>query len=262
MLVSLASLAVVHRSMCPTSVHEWITYVAQVSELTASQVNKAGQRIRRHFRGEDVDAERLWTAVDVLVAFRAEHARPLAGANMGLRSAVRSAGLPVQVSQRLKRIPTIVDKLKREPTLPLSRMQDIGGCRAVVPDLGGLREVESRMTNRRSKARELVTVYDYIEHPRSSGYRGVHLVMRYLGRSIEIQLRTPYMHRWALEVERLTDRYGQDYKGGWDETVSPYLALVSEAMAAEETGVPVPETLAQEIERQRILSIEYLGGRQ
>lgn len=230
-------------------------------DLSASQVNKAGKRIRRHLRGEPVPLEQLSLAFDILVAFRAEHARPLTGANMGLRSAVQAEGLPIQVSQRLKRVPTMIDKLRRQPTLPLSRMQDVGGCRAVVPNLASLRSVQERLTNRPTRARSLISVDDYVTTPRASGYRGVHVVMNYLGRSVEIQLRTPYMHRWALEVERLTDRYGEDYKAGWDVTINPYLALVSQAMALEEVGTPVGEGLAHEIDTQRILSIGYLQGR-
>ena len=35
----------------------------------------------------------------------------------------------------MKRVPTIIDKLLREPTLLLSRMHDIGGYRALLPTL-------------------------------------------------------------------------------------------------------------------------------
>jgi len=48
---------------------------------------------------------------------------------MGLRSVVGTEGCTVEVTQRLKRVPTIVDKLRREPTMQLASMQDIGGCR-------------------------------------------------------------------------------------------------------------------------------------
>lgn len=230
-------------------------------DLTASQVNRAGQRIRRHVRGEGENPEQLYAALDTLVAFRALHAGPLQTATMGLRSTVNSEGLPVQVSQRLKRVPTIIDKLVREPTLALSRMQDIGGCRAVLPSIAGIRAVQSRLEARPTRVREFVSVSDYIASPRDSGYRGVHVIMRYRGRSIEMQLRTPFMHEWAVTVERLTDRYGEDYKGAWHSTVSPFLALVSEAMAVEEAGGMVPAALVREIEEQRILLVDYLHGR-
>jgi ppGpp synthetase/RelA/SpoT-type nucleotidyltranferase len=36
------------------------------------------------------------------------------------------------VTQRLKRLPTIVDKLARHPNMQLTTMEDIGGVRAVL----------------------------------------------------------------------------------------------------------------------------------
>ena len=156
-----------------------------MSDLTTSRVNRAGQRIRRIARGQVTDSERLAAAIDTLVGFRALHAISLQTATRGLRSAVTSERLPVQVSQRLKRVSTIIDKLLREPTLPLSRMQDIGGCRAILPTIPDIRAVQERLA-RPSRARELVAVSDYIEDPRDSGYRGVHLIMLYRGRIVEI----------------------------------------------------------------------------
>ena len=98
------------------------------------------------------------------MGFRALHATPLQTATRGLRSAVTSEGLPVQVSQRLKRVPAIINKLLRESTLPLSRMQDIGGCRAMLPTIPTIRAVQDRLA-RPSRARELMTISDYIPIP-------------------------------------------------------------------------------------------------
>ena len=42
----------------------------------------------------------------------------------------------VIVSSRLKRLPTILDKLARHPNMKITRMQDIGGARVILP--GGL----------------------------------------------------------------------------------------------------------------------------
>ena len=84
-----------------------------MSDLTTSRVNRAGQRLRRLARGPVTDSERLAAAIDTLVGFRALHAISLQTATRGLRSAVTSERLPVQVSQRLKRVPTILNKLLR-----------------------------------------------------------------------------------------------------------------------------------------------------
>src|SRR5699024_243159 len=82
---------------------------------------------------------------------------------------------------------------RRSRTDPaMANMQDIGGCRAVVSSLDELRRVEGRVKKRRSPAR----VDDYIETPRLSGYRGVHIIVEYDSKQIEIQLRTEGMHEW------------------------------------------------------------------
>ncbi len=40
-----------------------------------------------------------------------------------------------EVAQRLKRWTTIIDKLAREPKMPVTQMKDIGGDRALLPSL-------------------------------------------------------------------------------------------------------------------------------
>lgn len=56
---------------------------------------------------------------------------------------------------------------------------------------------------------ELEAVDDYIADPRSSGYRGTHLIYRYFsdrvetynGLRVEVQLRSHLQHAWATAVE-------------------------------------------------------------
>lgn len=224
--------------------------------LTSSQVKKAGQILRRRARGEPVDPEAAAKAMEVLLAYRAEHSMPLRKANMGLRSMVRTAGAEVEVSQRLKRVPTILNKLQREPTLALSKMQDIGGCRAVLASVDEVRRVEARL----KKNRPPVGYADYIAEPRASGYRGVHVVVEYDGRHIEVQLRTHVMHAWAIAVERLEWRLRQGLKGDGDHVVQRLLRTISEAMAVEEQGGVVDPLLLEEMSRLREQARPYLAG--
>lgn len=232
--------------------------------LTNSQVDRAGRHLRKYLRGERVDAAALDVALQTLLRFRAAHQYPLGKATMGLRSVVKTERCSrVDVSQRLKRAPTIVDKLEREPTLSLARMQDIGGCRAVLGSLDELRRVESRL----KKNRPPVGYADYIDTPRSSGYRGVHLIVRYEGqdnshRSIEVQLRTMVMHEWAITVERLSGRIGQNLKGDGQHAVQRLLAVISQAMALEEEGLAVDASLLTEMDvlRQEAAPFLQIGG--
>lgn len=225
-------------------------------DLTASQVKKAGRTLRRAMRGEDVPTKQVIEAYDLVRKFRAAHQVPLVTANNGLRSMVRSEGCAIEVSQRLKRLPTILDKLQREPRLPLSSMQDIGGVRAVLGSVDEVRRVEARLTKRR----EPVGYADYISSPRASGYRGVHVIVAYQGRQIEVQLRTRVMHDWAITVERLSSRMGENLKGDGQHALQELMAVISSAMAIEEGGGTVDADLLLRISELREVAAPYLSG--
>lgn len=89
----------------------------------------------------------------------------------------------------------------------LDRMQDIGGCRAVVSDVDQVEKLHRSVTRSRTR-HKLHKTDNYIERPKSSGYRGVHPIYKYNGRKtqyqdyfVEIQLRSKVQHAWATAVE-------------------------------------------------------------
>jgi len=98
---------------------------------------------------------------------------PLAKTVMGLRSFVKSEvpelqtpGAKLPVGQRLKREPQIISKLERYRKMNMSRMQDIGGCRAILP--GGADQVAgvlARIENRW----DVIDVHDYAAKPQPTG---------------------------------------------------------------------------------------------
>lgn len=233
--------------------------------VTKSQVNKAGRTLRRFLlrpNQNSGDYDELQRAIEVIVEYRAAHQAPLAKATMGLRSMVKTIGCRAEVSQRLKRYPTIVDKIRREPTMALGNMQDIGGCRAVLDSVADLRQVEHRLR----KNRPPVGYADYVTRPRDSGYRGVHIVVAYPDRggtlrSIEVQPRTQTMHEWAIFVERLGGRLQADLKSGYGPPeIRAWLAAASEAMAIEEAGEVVSEQLLTHLKGLRDAAVPYLSG--
>ena len=122
-------------------------------------------------------------------------------------------GETVTIAQRLKRRPTIVDKLSREPGMSLSRMHDIAGCRLIFQNVRELTAFRSSVLSSRAR-HQLVgdqNRYNYIDSPKPSGYRGVHDVYKYNvgstrgvrwnGLRLEIQYRTVIQHTWATAVE-------------------------------------------------------------
>jgi hypothetical protein len=133
--------------------------------LSKSQINRAGRIVRRYVRGEIPEDDRVHRAIGIIDEYRAAHQYPLIKANMGLRSVIVTTGCQVEVSQRLKRFRTILDKLFRHPNMGLTTMQDIGGCRAVLRSIEEIRRVEHRLT----RNRPVLGYDDYVTTPRSSG---------------------------------------------------------------------------------------------
>lgn len=195
--------------------------MAPAATLSNSRVDRAGLVLRDYMTNTlpTPDPEDLRNAAHTVEAFRAAHRLSMHTARMGLQSCVTTEGYVVggdtRITQRLKRRATVWDKLRREPTMKLSRMQDIGGCRAVLPSLEAIERVRDRFTvNSLRRNGNEDRVIDYVHDPRESGYRAVHIHTRYRGRRVEVQLRTPWQHRWARLVEDLTSRTGIDYKSG------------------------------------------------
>jgi hypothetical protein len=124
------------------------------------------------------------------------------------------------VARRLKRLPSILAKLRREDGMKLDRMEDIGGCRIVVGNQKQVYEVRDALTSGRTR-NTLRRERDYIRYPKESGYRGIHLVYRYNGsksqfhtHSVELQIRSKAQHAWATAVEVVGTFTDQSLKAG------------------------------------------------
>ena len=218
---------------------------------SASQIAKAG-RILRNIASSDSD--KVTWALGVLDNFRALHTEPLNVFRNTLRSKLRKLGLEKAiVAQRIKRKPTILEKLQRFGSMRLDQMDDIGGIRAIVNSMSELQKLRELYTSGTHKLlHELHREDDYISTPKSSGYRGIHLVFRYQtkneekagynGLRIEMQLRTRLQHTWATAVETFEAFMGEKFKSsqGAQEWLN-FFALVSSAFAHKEKQAPLPE---------------------
>ncbi len=230
-----------------------------MNPLSKSQVDKAGRPLRRMQTGDlTPTVSQVESAMEVLTAFRASHYAPLGKANNGLRSMLRTIGINGKVTQRLKRSRTILSKLVRQPTMALSNMQDIGGCRVVCSDIDDIRSLANRIREFRPPRSE----YDYIQNPKQSGYRAIHLVMTCSGRLIEIQLRTVPMDEWATVQERVGAALDIDLKSGeGPPELIRLMRLVSKVIALEEDARSASPELAEQIgaARQRVLALLMKG---
>lgn len=208
-----------------------------VPESSSSRVAAAGRRIRK-----GVPTAEDW---DVLENWRRAHAYVLNTFQMRLRHARQRFSGDVQVAQRHKRLPTIVDKLQREPSMQLSTMHDIAGCRAIcatVEDLLAFRELFLKTRSQHIHTNGTSGRFNYIEHPKASGYRGMHDVFetvlesesgrKWNGLKVEVQFRTRVQHAWATAVETMDLLNGERAKfGEADPKLQRFFLLASELLA-------------------------------
>jgi putative GTP pyrophosphokinase len=173
-----------------------------------SQINKAGKILKSETPYTPIEVN---DAENILTYWRTIHLPILNTFQATLRQKISSKykrqGF---ISQRLKRRESIVSKLRREPNMKLSTMQDIAGIRAVMNHLKDVRTLAVEL--KRSKAKhKLINEFDYIQSPKASGYRSIHLIFQYdnpknnepNGLKIEVQIRTRLQHIWATTVETL-----------------------------------------------------------
>lgn len=78
-------------------------------------------------------------ALPIINNWRAAHSFPLNTFRVNLNRNAASVDGECLTAQRIKRLSSITLKLTRFPKMKLSQMQDIGGCRAVVKDIGRVR---------------------------------------------------------------------------------------------------------------------------
>jgi putative GTP pyrophosphokinase len=202
-----------------------------------AQVDRAGGQLRDWFMGETpvgaLDEPPLDEAVKVVSDWRASFFEPL---NVVTGVVARCTG--TSPTFRHKRMSRIVYKLVRFPSMRLTQMEDIGGCRVVVPDRPALGAARAAILQHWSDA----GVDDYLERPKGTGYRAIHIVPVASGRAIEVQLRTERQNEWADVVERTDDRLDtmlKDGKGPPD--LQEYFCQAAARIAIEEEGGTVGE---------------------
>jgi hypothetical protein len=215
-------------------------------EFTRAQVNAAG----RVLATAPSDAEELDEALAIINNWRSSHSFPLNTFATTLRDKARRIYPHALVAQRLKRVSSIKAKLVKRRDMRLTQMQDIGGCRAIVENVAQVKRLQDAYLSSELRHR-LHHEKNYIETPRDSGYRGVHLIYSYRSdRSetyndlkIEMQLRSLHQHAWATAVETAGIFLMQPLKSseGPEEWLR-FFALTSSAFALVEGAPPVPGT--------------------
>jgi GTP pyrophosphokinase len=206
-----------------------------------TKIDESGKLLRDWWRtpaGSDEEAGfdlgELADALTMIGDYRGGFQGPLKKVTVGLRQFVGRESSEVIVGQRLKRTPQILNKLDRFGSMRLTQMEDIAGCRAILP--GGAKEIGG-VLRRIRRNWDIASIDDYVSIPKDTGYRAIHVVVRRDEHPVEIQLRSPLQHEWAEAVERIAARNRLPLKDGkGPPELLTYLDLVAWAMAADEGG--------------------------
>lgn len=168
--------------------------------------------------------EQMEDVLAIVNDWRSFHAFPLNSITVGLKLKAKRIDGDALVVQRLKRSRSILSKLIREPKMRLTQMQDTGGCRAVLDTVDSVYRLKESCLDKKGQY-EVVQVDDYIRSPKKSGYRSLHIVLRYNSKKypkynkllIEVQARTLTQHSWATAVETVGAVIGQALKSSEGE---------------------------------------------
>jgi len=210
-------------------------------KLSKSQIDRLGDRL---LRGSDDESDLV-----LLDQFRESFGEAYETVVRTIRDQLKLE----LTGRELKTTMSIRNKLRREPRIKLSQMQDVAGCRIVVSNVLQQESVvaslcvlfsDSRIVDRRLKP--------------SHGYRAMHVIPRVSGKKIEIQVRTSLQHRWALLSEKLSDDVDPNLKYGvGDAELQKYLLEESEASAEiEKREIAIAELMEKLWQAQQNLEEE------
>jgi hypothetical protein len=207
-----------------------------------NQIDKAGKAVM-------TPAPAGQEAIDALWSWRVAHRYPLNALHMTLRNRAKRLDANAVTAQRLKRFDSILRKLERQPTLQMSQMQDIGGCRAVLSNMNRINMLRFVYESHPLR-HKLQRTRDYIVDPKEDGYRSVHLIYRFVGHAtsspwnrlwIEIQLRTSMQHAWATAVETVDAFTDENLKfGEGSDDWRRFFQLVGALHARTEKTAAIP----------------------
>lgn len=185
-------------------------------------------------------------------SWRDSHLYPMTSLRAELIGKIRRLDLKGVTVARLKRMRSIRRKLRTIPA-NLNQIQDLGGCRAILPSIDAVREL--MRVYQGENYHPIQSEDDYIASPKIGGYRSYHVVLRFgarehfHGRRIEIQLRTRLQHSWATAVESVGTFRNEDMKAGQGDAkwLRLFELMSAELALAESCALPpnVPDRPAR-----------------
>lgn len=207
-----------------------------MATLSKTQIDRLGDRLKK---GSPSEAD---------LQLLDEYRRSFSPAYDTVVSIIRGKLQLEPTGRPTKSTSSIVEKLQRE-SVRLSQIQDIAGCRVVLPDM----VVQDHIVDSIKSLFREVTVVDRRVKP-SYGYRAVHVIVRTHGKVIEIQVRSTLQHIWAAFSERLSDRIDPNIKyGGGRQEIRDLLSSASKQVEDFEVGERLLATLPDGSLKKRTL---------
>ena len=211
------------------------------NDFTDDRIDELGARLRRGIAVADRDAYQPY--LQYLTRLR-----------WALEGELRHLNPGAEVGSRTKRVETVAAKLRRRPELNLSQVTDLAGCRVILPN----REAQAAVVSRLRRVYDVQEVDDKSDSPKS-GYRAVHLDIRYRGQLMEIQVQTRNQHLWQRVSELAA---GQDiaikYGGGHPRVARALLELSELAYRCDLEGRDLPDAAIAETEA--VIESVYSGS--
>ena len=200
-------------------------------KYSKKQIRRAGDALA----AGSLSGEEKLEALNIVGYWRAAHMEPLHKTLAMLEEVCGQDESTILVS-RLKRIDTIINKLKRpNHNFILTTLRDIAGCRLIVQTDDDVKRI-AQIIQATGQCRD---VKDYMAAPKQSGYRGIHLICRYDAEScgyenldVEVQIRSRLQHDWATAVEIYDMITGANLKfGNGSQDQKRYFQLASALMS-------------------------------
>lgn len=178
--------------------------------MTKTQVNKLGKELRAKIKTEEVPTLEL---LEKLQDYRTSFKDDISAVFENISDIAKNARKDSITSFRIKRIESILSKIKRQPTMSLGNMGDIAGCRILLYNEDSLKKVINNLRN----SYQIISINDYLFENKNDGYRGYHIYIESpinKDKIIEIQIRTIKSHKWASMVEIIDIVYNLKIKEG------------------------------------------------
>jgi len=232
--------------------------------ITKSQIKNIGKKLRN----TEVNSKLNQADLEILNLWRSHHSPSLKYYAKLIKTEALKLNIndsQFTITQRLKRVHSIILKLKRFENMQLSTMDDVAGLRIVVDSIDQVEDLTNVLKEKVGK-HKLIKLNNYITHPKDDGYRSVHIIYKVdktPSVHIELQIRSMLQHYWATGVEVFGTLEQTSFKTGdghldWRE----FFTLLSSRFAIKEgsTILSQHEILTKvQIEKKLVTKIKEMN---